>query len=161
MVTGAPGVSPVNQAWWAAWPDGHLLAVHELEGKPGDVRCLPPQVAPYHLRPKAHRGLVWFAALSPAYAASWLPAFLVALLDGNPAVLRLPPGNPFPDAPPAFVRARRLCLYRFSSWCRSRSAGAWWVRTLVGDCVPPVTKAAKGCGRVFLDNPRCGLYPDS
>ncbi|GHE47343.1 hypothetical protein GCM10017771_68130 [Streptomyces capitiformicae] len=51
--------------------------------------------------------LMWFAARSPAYAAPWLLALLVALLDGNRVVLRLLRHNPFPlHAPPAFVRVR-------------------------------------------------------
>jgi lipase maturation factor len=83
--------------------------------------------------------LMWFAALSPAYAA-WLPAFLVALLDGDRAVLRLLRHNPFPDTPPAFVRVRRY-RYRFTTWRQLRSTGAWWDRTLTGDYLPPATKA--------------------
>ncbi|MFF4519113.1 lipase maturation factor family protein [Streptomyces mirabilis] len=110
-----------------------------FKGKPGDVRRLLPQVAPYHLRLD---WLMWFAALSPAYAAPWLPAFIVALLDGNRAVLRLLRGSPFPDSPPAFVRVR-LYHYRFTTWRQLRSTGAWWDRTLVGNYLPPVTKALK------------------
>lgn len=112
---------------------------YAFKGKPGDVRRLPPQVAPYHLRLD---WMMWFAALSPAYAAPWLPAFLVALLDGDRTVLRLLRHNPFPDSPPTFVRAR-LYHYRFSSWRRLRTTGAWWDRRLVGDYIPPVTKAPK------------------
>ncbi|MGW0816373.1 lipase maturation factor family protein [Streptomyces viridiviolaceus] len=108
-----------------------------FKGKPGDVRRLPRQVAPYHLRLD---WLMWFAALSPAYAGPWLPALLLALLDGNPAVLRLLRHNPFPHAPPTFVRVR-FYRYRFTTWHQLRSTGAWWDRRLLGDYVPAVTKA--------------------
>ncbi|PAZ17328.1 hypothetical protein CLM62_02790 [Streptomyces sp. SA15] len=123
--------------------DATVWKEYGFKGKPGDVRRLPPQVAPYHLRLD---WLMWFAALSPAYAAPWLPAFLVALLDGNPAVLRLLRRNPFPDAPPTFVRAR-LYRYRFSTRHQLRSTGAWWDRTLVGDYLPPLTKAPATAAR--------------
>ncbi|GHB70562.1 membrane protein [Streptomyces viridiviolaceus] len=117
--------------------DATVWKEYGFKGKPGDVRRLPRQVAPYHLRLD---WLMWFAALSPAYAGPWLPALLLALLDGNPAVLRLLRHNPFPHAPPTFVRAR-LYRYRFTTWHQLRSTGAWWDRTLLGDYVPAVTKA--------------------
>ena len=42
---------------------------YEFKGKPGAVRRLPRQWAPYHLRLD---WLMWFAAISPQYAYSWL-----------------------------------------------------------------------------------------
>ncbi|SEO87327.1 lipase maturation factor family protein [Actinacidiphila rubida] len=110
---------------------------YAFKGKPGDVRRMPRQFAPYHLRLD---WLMWFAALSPSYAAGWLPALMERLLDNDPAVLRLLRGNPFPDAPPTAVRAR-LYRYRYTTWRELRSTGAWWHRTLVGDYVRPVVRA--------------------
>jgi hypothetical protein len=106
-----------------------------FKGKPDDPRRLPPQVAPYHLRLD---WLMWFAALSPLYAQPWFPALLVKVLTGDPLTLRLLRVNPFPDTPPAFVRAR-LYRYRFTTWAQRRRTGAWWQRTLVGDYVPPAS----------------------
>ncbi|MGW2650076.1 lipase maturation factor family protein [Streptomyces sp. NPDC001393] len=111
---------------------------YEFRGKPGDRRRLPPQVAPYHLRLD---WLMWFAALSPAYAAEWFVTLLVRLLDNDTATLRLLRRNPFPTAPPAFLRAR-LYAYRFTTWPELRRTGAWWRRTLVRDYLPPVARAA-------------------
>ncbi|MFD8396169.1 lipase maturation factor family protein [Streptomyces sp. NPDC059680] len=107
-----------------------------FKGKPGGMRRLPPQVAPYHLRLD---WLMWFAALSPVYAAGWLPSLLLALLENNPAVLSLLRRNPFPGSPPAFIR---ICLYeyRFTSWSELRANGAWWSRTFLGEYVPAVAK---------------------
>jgi hypothetical protein len=42
---------------------------YQFKAKPGDPRRRPRQVAPYHLRLD---WLMWFAALSPAYAEAWL-----------------------------------------------------------------------------------------
>ncbi|MEV0411681.1 lipase maturation factor family protein [Streptomyces sp. NPDC050448] len=108
-----------------------------FKGKPGDLRRRAPQVAPYHLRLD---WLMWFAALSPAYARNWLAPLLVKLLDNDPDLLKLLRDNPFPTAPPTFLRAR-LYRYRFTSRRERCDTGAWWQRTLVADYVPPVTRA--------------------
>ncbi|HEV8545620.1 MAG TPA: lipase maturation factor family protein, partial [Candidatus Limnocylindrales bacterium] len=102
--------------------------------KPDDPRRLPPQVAPYH-----HRldWLLWFIPLSPVYGGEWFVRFLVRLLEGDRATLRLLRGNPFPDAPPKQIRVR-LFRYRFSTWAEWRQTGAWWVRSYVGEYIPPV-----------------------
>ena len=70
---------------------------YEFRGKPGDPRRLPRQFAPYHLRLD---WLMWFAALSPAYAEPWFTASGRRLLEGDRATLRLLRHNPFPDEPP-------------------------------------------------------------
>ncbi len=107
---------------------------YEFKGKPGDVRRLPRQFAPYHLRLD---WLMWFAALSPAFARSWFRPLVVRLLDGDRDTLRLLRGNPFPDAPPTHVRAL-LYRYRFTTRQEHRETGAWWHRTYVREFLPPV-----------------------
>ena len=139
---------------------------YEFKGKPGDPRRRPPQVAPYHLRLD---WLMWFAALSPAYAEPWLALLLYRLLTGDPDVLPLlrgrgllrggrgsrlrrqdsrladggrwfrepTQGNPFPDAPPVFIRVVRY-RYKFTSWRQLRETGAWWDRSPAGEFVAPV-----------------------
>ncbi|BAU87470.1 integral membrane protein [Streptomyces laurentii] len=105
-----------------------------FRGKPGDPRRLPRQFAPYHLRLD---WLMWFAALSPGYAGDWFGPFVERLLAGDRDTLRLLRHNPFPDAPPARVRAL-LYRYRFTTWRELRETGAWWHRTLVREYLPPV-----------------------
>lgn len=107
---------------------------YEFKGKPGPVRRLPPQWAPYHLRLD---WLMWFAAISPHYAYPWLRGFLVRLLQNDPPTLRLLRRNPFPDSPPKFVRAQ-LYRYRFTTARELLQERAWWHRTLEGLYVPPV-----------------------
>jgi Lipase maturation factor len=109
---------------------------YEFKGKPGDVRRLPRQYAPYHLRLD---WLMWFAAMSPAYAVRWFPAFVGKLLENDRDLLRLLRRNPFPDRPPAQVRAR-LYHYRYTGWRELRATGAWWRRELVGEYLPPVRR---------------------
>ncbi|MVU75851.1 lipase maturation factor family protein [Nocardia sp. ET3-3] len=107
---------------------------YEFKGKPGDPHRLPRQWAPYHLRLD---WMLWFAAHSPTYARPWFPEFLERLLRNDPATLRLLRRNPFPDAPPRFVRAR-LYEYRFSTVRELRDTRAWWVRGLVSEYAPPL-----------------------
>ena len=106
-----------------------------FKGKPGDVRRRPRQVAPYHLRLD---WLMWFAALSPAYAHGWFVALVVKLLRNDRDTLRLLAGNPFPDGPPRYIRAQ-LYRYRFSTRHERSATGAWWVRTRAGEYLPAVS----------------------
>lgn len=112
---------------------GTVWREYGFKGKPGDVRRLPRQYAPYHLRLD---WMMWFAALSPAYAASWFGPFVERLLDNDRDTLRLLARNPFPDAPPAYVRAR-LYRYRYTTWRELRDTGAWWHRTHVREFLRP------------------------
>lgn len=108
---------------------------YDFKGKPGSVRRLPRQWAPYHLRLD---WLMWFAAISPLYAQPWRAAFVVRLLQNDAPTLRLLRHNPFPDSPPRYVRAL-LYTYRFTTWPELRRDRAWWHRTLVGEYLPPVS----------------------
>ncbi|MFI5617272.1 lipase maturation factor family protein [Streptomyces sp. NPDC051567] len=108
-----------------------------FRGKPGEPRRMPRQFAPYHLRLD---WLMWFAALSPGYARDWFGPFVERLLAGDRDTLRLVRHNPFPDAPPVYVRAL-LYRYRFTTWRELRATGAWWHRTLVREYLPPTRLA--------------------
>jgi hypothetical protein len=112
---------------------GTVWREYEFKGKPGGVRRLPRQFAPYHLRLD---WMMWFAALSPAYAHGWFAPFVERLLEGDHDTLRLLRHNPFPDAPPVRIRAR-LYRYRFTTWRELRETGAWWHRTHVREFLPP------------------------
>jgi hypothetical protein len=126
IIEGTDSAEPGAEA--AAWRE------YEFKGKPGDPRRLPPQVAPYHLRLD---WLLWFIPLSPSYGGEWFLRFLMRLLEGDPATLRLLRGNPFPAGPPQFVRFR-LFHYRFSTWRERRATGDWWVRTFASEYIPAV-----------------------
>jgi hypothetical protein len=107
---------------------------YEFKGKPGAVRRLPRQWAPYHLRLD---WLMWFAAISPQYAYSWLQTFMLRLLQNDAATLRLLRDNPFPDDPPRYVRAQ-LYRYRFTTPAELRRDHAWWHRTLEAPYLRPI-----------------------
>ncbi|MEV0029223.1 lipase maturation factor family protein [Nocardia sp. NPDC050793] len=108
---------------------------YEFKGKPGDPHRWPRQFAPYHLRLD---WLMWFAAISPRYAASWLLPFVVRLLQNDPATIRLLRRCPFPDTPPRYIRAR-LYEYHYTSPRELRRDRTCWRRELVDDYLPPLT----------------------
>lgn len=113
---------------------------YEFKGKPGDPARRPRQFAPYHLRLD---WLMWFAALSPAYAGPWFGALVERLLENDHDTLRLLRRSPFPpDAPPRYVRAR-LFRYRYTTWRERRAKGAYWARVYVREFMPP-TRLAPG-----------------
>jgi hypothetical protein len=125
IVEGTDAVDPTPDAEWREYG---------FKGKPGRVERVPPQIAPYHLRLD---WLMWFLPLSPRYGERWFVPFLTRLLEGDGPTLALLRNNPFPDGPPAHVRAR-LFRYRFSSFQERRATGAWWVRRPIGEFVPPL-----------------------
>jgi hypothetical protein len=111
-----------------------VWAEYQFKAKPGDPRRRPRQVAPYHLRLD---WLLWFAAMAPASAHPWMATLVTRLLENDPATTKLLGRNPFPDHPPALVRAR-LYRYRFTTPAERRQTGAWWSRDLLGDYLPPL-----------------------
>lgn len=121
---------------------------YEFKWKPGDVRRAPPWIEPYQPRLDWQ---MWFAALGarttdpnsllPSLrsnsalafrmyeggADAWFVNFSVRLLQGSPSVLALMDKNPFPDAPPKYIRAR-IFEYKFTDWNAPFTTGNWWVR---------------------------------
>ncbi|MEU1132286.1 lipase maturation factor family protein [Streptomyces sp. NPDC005900] len=129
VVEGTADPVPREDSAWLAY---------EFKGKPGDVRRWPRQFAPYHLRLD---WMMWFAALSPAYARSWFGPLVERLLDGDRDTLRLLRASPFPPgAPPAYIRAR-LYRYRYTTWRELRETGACWERTYVREFLAPTRLA--------------------
>jgi len=125
IIEGTSADRPGDDAEWREY---------RFKAKPGDPRRMPPLVAPYHLRLD---WLLWFVPLSPAYADGWFAPFLARLLAGDRAIIRLMGPNPFPEAPPRWIRVR-LFRYEFTSWRELRATGAWWRRRPAGTLVPPV-----------------------
>jgi len=118
---------------------------YEFKGKPGDVRYMPPQIAPYHLRLD---WLMWFAAMSNYADYPWFANFMAKLLEGDHDVLGLLRVNPFPNHPPRYVRAR-LYEYHFTTPDVRKQTGAWWTRTLVGMYFPAVSLDTPGFRQVL------------
>ena len=115
--------------------DGREWRPYEFKYKPGDLERRPPFVAPHQPR------LDWqmrFAALGDYRRESWFLEFCRRLLEGSPPVLGLLASNPFPRAPPRFVRAL-FYEYHFTSAADRRRDHAWWRRTAAGPYCPVLT----------------------
>jgi hypothetical protein len=107
---------------------------YEFKGKPGDVRRLPRQWSPYHLRLD---WMMWFAAISPSYAKPWIAGLCEGLLTNDRAIMKLLRRNPFDEEPPRYVRAL-LYHYRFTTTRELVRDRAWWHRELIGSYLDPV-----------------------
>jgi hypothetical protein len=118
---------------------------YQFKGQPGDVRRMPAQIAPYHLRID---WLMWFAAMSPYYEHPWFVNFMAKLLQGDNAVLGLLSTNPFPEHPPRYVRAR-LYEYQFTTPDQRRATGLWWIRQPVASYFPAISLEDPGFREVL------------
>ncbi len=103
--------------------------------KPGDLRQPPHWVAPYQPRLDWQ---MWFAALSDHRSSPWFTNFMLRLLQGSPAALGLLATNPFPQAPPKYVRAL-LFDYSFTDFATRRATGDWWKREPRGLFFPAIS----------------------
>jgi len=115
--------------------DGYEWKAYEFKYKPGDLGRKPRFVAPHQPRLDWQ---MWFAALSTVNNNPWFVNFCKRLLDGSPPVLALMAHNPFPDAPPKFLRAR-VFLYEFTDPATRKQTGKWWTRKFQADYLPPIS----------------------
>jgi hypothetical protein len=106
---------------------------YEFPCKPGDPLRRPCVVSPFQPRLDWQ---IWFAAMATPNQYPWTLHFVWKLLEGDRGVLRLLANDPFPEAPPRWVRAR-LYRYRFAE--PDDPSGAWWTRELLGDWLPPLS----------------------
>ncbi len=70
----------------------------------------------------------------------WFMRFVRKLLENDSATLRLLRTNPFPAAPPRFVRAL-FYRYRYTNRAEKKETGTWWERQLVGVYLPQISLA--------------------
>lgn len=108
--------------------DGDVWQAYEFVYKPG-TQTRAPAIIPGHM-PRLDWQL-WFAALGDYRSHPWFMRVLESLLEGKKDVLDLLEHNPFPDAPPRFIRAV-LYDYTPASVGRRRETGVWWTREVRG-----------------------------
>lgn len=120
--------------------DGQSWAAYPFRYKPQALNERPRIYAPY--QPRFDWNL-WFASLGDWQQNDIVPLTEERLLDNDPDVLSLFRSNPFPSAPPKYVRAV-LWQYWFTSLAEKRRTGNWWRRTLLGQYAPELTPAPNG-----------------
>jgi hypothetical protein len=115
--------------------DGRNWREYEFKYKPGDLKRRPGFVAPYQPRLDWQ---MWFAALGNPRGNQWLLRLELRLLQNTPSVLALLGRDPFPGAPPKYVRAL-LYEYHFTNLPTRRATGQWWRRELARAYFPPLS----------------------
>jgi hypothetical protein len=104
---------------------------YEFTAKPGDPNRRPPFIAPYQPRIDWQ---IWFAAMASPAEYPWTLHFVWKLLHNDRGTLSLLANNPFPNAPPHYIRAR-LYRYQFAPL----SDRAWWKRESIGEWLPALS----------------------
>jgi len=120
--------------------DGQNWTPYPFRFKPQALDQAPGIYAPY--QPRFDWNL-WFASLTDFQQAQIVPLTEERLLEGDPAVLSLFAGNPFPQAPPKYIRAV-LWQYWFTTLAEKHATGDWWTRKLLGLYAPVLTKEPNG-----------------
>jgi hypothetical protein len=105
---------------------------YEFKCKPGDPDRRPCIISPLQLRLDWQ---IWFAAMSEPADEPWTLHMVWKLLHNDPGMLSLLGNNPFPGAPPRYIRAE-LYRYRYAR----RGEGGIWKRTLIGHWLPPLSR---------------------
>jgi predicted DCC family thiol-disulfide oxidoreductase YuxK len=115
--------------------DGINWKAYEFKYKVGDLKRRPAFVEPHQPRLDWQ---MWFAALGNYQNNPWFVNFCIRLLQGSPQVLGLLEKNPFPDAPPKYIRAV-VYEYHFTDLETRRKTGEWWIRTAEGIYLPVIS----------------------
>ncbi len=114
--------------------DGSTWLPYVFSYKVQAVDEAPQWVAPHQPRVDWQ---MWFAALSGPRQQPWIVNLCVRVLEGSPEVLALLRDNPFPGAPPRYVRAQ-LYNYEFTEWGdASLPETDWWRREYLGVYLEP------------------------
>ena len=120
--------------------DGNDWAAYPFRYKPQNMKERPRIYAPY--QPRFDWNL-WFASLGSWREYPIVPRTEELLLENDRTVLGLFAGNPFPGAPPRFIRAV-LWQYWFSTPAEKKAQGIWWRRQLLGTYAPTLTRSSDG-----------------
>ncbi|MBK8256925.1 MAG: lipase maturation factor family protein [Polyangiaceae bacterium] len=125
VIEGTSAEVPDADAEWIAY---------EFPCKPGDPNRRPCLITPYHYRLDWQ---IWFAAFRGVNREPWLAFLMWKLLLGEPEIKSLLANDPFPAAPPRYIRAD---LYRYQLVKLGDPDPAVWRRTRVDEVVKPVSK---------------------
>lgn len=122
ILEGTADAVPDDSARWVAY---------ELPCKPGDVMRRPCLMSPLQYRLDWQ---IWFAAMSDPASEPWLLHLVYKLLHNDKGALKLLANDPFPTAPPRYIRAE---LYRYK--LAPRRDRAFWRRERLGPYMPPLS----------------------
>jgi predicted DCC family thiol-disulfide oxidoreductase YuxK len=116
--------------------DGKNWKAYQFKYKPDDLSKRPSFVEPHQPRLDWQ---MWFAALGDVRRNPWFINFCIRLLEGSGPVLNLLKENPFPHAPPKYIRAL-LFNYQFTDLGEKAESGHWWKRKFRGQYLQPISQ---------------------
>jgi hypothetical protein len=90
--------------------------------------------------------------MSPPDLHPWFLILVQRLLEGEKRILRLFGHDPFPGAPPKFIRADWY-RYHFTK----RGERGWWTRTFVGQYLPAVQLRDESRDHAKSQNEKSGM----
>ncbi|MES9971395.1 MAG: lipase maturation factor family protein [Candidatus Thiodiazotropha sp.] len=108
--------------------DGKTWRTYEFSYKPGDPSQAPAVIIPHQPRLD---WMVWFVPTQQALQMEWFGRFLQGLHQGSESVSALLHHNPFPDAPPRYLRVDSFA-YRFTTPQEREQSGHWWKTGYLG-----------------------------
>jgi lipase maturation factor 1 len=120
--------------------DGQIWTPYPFRNKPQDVHAPPRIYAPF--QPRFDWNL-WFASLGNWRQYPWVLQVEQRLLTGEPDVLALFAGDPFPGHAPEQIRVV-LWQYWFTNWSEKREQGLWWRREQIGLYAPTLMRTPDG-----------------
>lgn len=123
ILEGTDSPSPGPDAVWREY---------QFPCKPGDPDRRPCVASPYHYRLDWQ---LWFASFRGYRGEPWIANLVYKLLRGERGVKSLLAVDPFPDAPPRWIKAT---LYRYELKRVGEGPG-WWRRSPVGEFLKPLS----------------------
>jgi hypothetical protein len=118
---------------------------YEFVCKPGDPMRRPCVISPYQPRIDWQ---IWFAAFSTLEREPWVAHLMWKLLHNDAGVLSLLAENPFPAAPPRYIR---VLYYRYQFAPPGDPSHAWWKRTFIRESIPPLSTTDPRLRRFLAD----------
>lgn len=115
--------------------DGTTWKEYSFKYQSDNLKQPPGWVAPNQPRMDWQ---LWFESLRPRGYSRWFVNLAQRLLEGSPTVLHLFKNNPFPNAPPKYLRAVRY-QYHFTNWDTRKKTGNWWSREFMDMYLPTVS----------------------
>lgn len=134
------GSSDVSPGMFAEWKE------YEFKAKPGDPKQRPVIISPYHYRLD---WAAWYTWTKVPGRNEWVPHFLWKLLHNDPGALSLIANNPFPEAPPRWVR---VSIYRYRYAPPGNEEGLWWKRAKVGEHIGPLSVESEQLIRIVRES---------
>ena len=108
--------------------DGKDWKAYQFKYKPGPLDQRPVFNIPHQPRLD---WMIWFVPPQFPEFMYWFDRFIIKIEQGSPDVIDLLAYNPFPQAPPQYIRVQ-VFQYEFTDFDERRETGNWWKYKYLG-----------------------------